>query len=147
MVGWRQHVLVLMLWNILEALFDRYLSYMFYQSFLSAHRVFPACPFPGAASNFSFHVSSCLNMVTHSAALGWPYSGSAPPSSNSFYSNTVNILSLRTSAFASMQSVWVLIGAYVNDCVFLLKNSACKRTLTSIVQAIRVSAMLDKNLD
>jgi hypothetical protein len=46
-----------------------------------------------------------------------------------------------------MQSVWVFIGAYLNYCVFLLKDSACERALASVVQAIRVSAMLDKNFD
>lgn len=29
-------------------------------------------PFPGALSNFTFHVSSWLKMATHCIAFGWP---------------------------------------------------------------------------
>jgi hypothetical protein len=43
-----------------------------------------AFPLPGAVSNFPFHCSSCLNNVTASNALGAPWSGSAPPSSNAY---------------------------------------------------------------
>jgi len=61
------------------------------QQYLAASNVFilytslhfpPAFPLPFASSNFPFHFSSCLNSIIAAIALGVPWSGSAPPSSN-----------------------------------------------------------------
>lgn len=44
-----------------------------------------ALPRPGALSNFDFQVSSWLNIVIHCSALGFPCSGSAPPSNSVYF--------------------------------------------------------------
>jgi hypothetical protein len=54
----------------------------------TAHHLAAAFPLPGAASNLPFHLSSCLNSVTAAMALGFPWSGSAPPSSNACFPST-----------------------------------------------------------
>lgn len=94
-----------------------------------------AFPFPGAFSNFSFHCSSCLNIVIACKALGFPCSGSAPPASSAC-NQPINFTSKDRSK-----------GAYLNDFWLCFEYSSSERRLPSIIQRIWICSMLDQKFD